>query len=249
MIQNSLDIYDNLINILNSKDSIDLTELEYILGEDYEINIEIAKSLGIPLKIKDGNISIKTNENIFENTFCIVDIETTGFSPQINNIIEIGAIKYKNGKIVDSFESYVFTEDIPDKITEITGIDTSMVRNAPKIDKALIEFKIFLQDSIFLAHNAIFDFNFINKRLEMAKIPIMKNPMICTLALAKKTLQAQKHGLGYLNEFLQINYPVRHRAYADCYIALKVFEESILRLPNNIKSVNDLIRFIKINKN
>ena len=115
-MQDSLDIYDNLIDILQNKDSIDFIELEEILGEDIEINLEIAKSLGIPLKIQDNNISIKTNDNIFENIFCIVDIETTGFSPQTNNIIEIGAIKYKNGKILDSFESYVFAKEIPDKI-------------------------------------------------------------------------------------------------------------------------------------
>lgn len=247
-MQDSLDIYDNLIDILQNKDSIDFIELEEILGEDIEINLEIAKSLGIPLKIQDNNISIKTNDNIFEDIFCIVDIETTGFSPQTNNIIEIGAIKYKNGKILDSFESYVFAKEIPDKITEITGIDVSMVKNAPKIEKVLMEFKIFLQDSIFLAHNAMFDFNFINEQLKIAKIPMMKNQMICTLALARKTLQAQKYGLGFLNEFLGIKYPIRHRAYADCYIALKVFEESILHLPNTIKSTNDLIKFTKNTK-
>ena len=77
---------------------------------------------------------------------------------------------------------------------------------------------------------------------------MMKNQMICTLALARKTLQAQKYGLGFLNEFLGIKYPIRHRAYADCYIALKVFEESILHLPNTIKSTNDLIKFTKNTK-
>lgn len=247
-MQDSLEIYDNLVDILQNKDSINFDELKEILGDDYEINLEIAKSLGIPLKIEDNNISIKTSDSIFNNTFCIVDIETTGFSPQTNNIIEIGAIKYRNGKILDKFESYVFAKEIPEKITEITGIDSSMVANAPMIDKVLREFKIFLEDSIFLAHNAIFDFNFINAQLAQTKIPIMKNQVICTLALARKTIKAQKYGLEFLNGFLNINYPIRHRAYADCYIALRVFEEGLLNLPYDIKSVYDLIKFIKSSK-
>ena len=247
-MQDSLEIYDNLIDALENKDSINFDEVKSILGQDYEINIEIAKSLGIPLKIENNNISIKTRDSIFDNTFCIVDIETTGFSPQTNNIIEIGAIKYQNGKILDKFESYVFAKEIPEKITEITGIHSSMVANAPMIDKVLREFKIFLEDSIFLAHNAMFDFNFINKQLAQTKIPIMKNQVICTLALARKTIVAQKYGLGFLNEFLNINYPIRHRAYADCYIALRVFEEGLLNLSYDIKSVYDLIKFIKSDK-
>lgn len=244
-MQDSLEIYDNLIDVFKNKDFIDFNELKQILGEDYEINLEIAKSLGIPLKIQDNKIYIKTSENIFNNVFCVVDIETTGFSPQVNDIIEIGAIKYQNGKILDSFESYVFAKEIPEKITEITGIDLQMLKNAPIIDQVLRKFKIFLQDSIFLAHNAAFDFDFINQKLQNIKIPIMKNPVICTLALARKTLKAEKYGLSFLNDFLEINYPIRHRAYADCYIALRVFEESILQLPNDIKSANDLINFTK----
>ena len=244
----SLEIYDNLIDALNNKDSIDINEIKYIFGEDYEIHIEIAKSLGIPLIIKNNKMFLKTRASIFDNTFCIVDIESTGFSQEKNHIIEIGAIKYKNGKILDRFESYVFAEEVPEIITEITGIDSYMIENAPNIDEVLRKFKIFLEDSIFLAHNADFDFNFINAKLAKTNIPIMKNQVICTLALARKTIVAKKYGLDFLNNFLGINYPTRHRAYADCYIALRVFEEGIYNLPKNIKSAYDLIKFTKSDK-
>ncbi|RAX53912.1 hypothetical protein CCY99_05770 [Helicobacter sp. 16-1353] len=249
-MQNNLDNYENLIEILKEKDSIALDEFMEILDNEYniDINIEIAKSLGIPLFINGDEISLKTRDSIFNSLFCIVDIETTGFSPQENDIIEIGAIKYKNGNIIDRFESYAFTKEIPDKITEITGIDGSMIANAPKINKVLERFKIFLEDSVFMAHNITFDFNFINEKLSQNKIPIMKNRTICTLQLARKTIQAPKYGLGYLNEFLNIDYPVRHRAFADCIIALKVFEYSLLNLSNEILSVEDLITFTKNKK-
>lgn len=242
--------YDNLIEILRQNDSISINEFIDIVDNEYsfDTNMEIIKSLGISLFINGDRISLKTKANIFDTLFCVVDIETTGFSPQNNDIIEIAAIKYKNGNIIDRFESYAFTHTIPDKITEITGIDLSMVANAPSINNVLRKFKIFLEDAVFMAHNLVFDFNFINEKLSQHKIPIMKNRNICTLQLAKKTIQSQKYGLDFLNEFLGINYPVRHRAYADCIIALKVFEYSILQLSCDIDSVEDLINFTKISR-
>lgn len=239
--------YDNLIEVLKREDSIGIDEFMGILDNEYDfdVNIEISKVLGIPLFIKDGRISLKTKYDIFSSLFCIVDIETTGFSPKDSDIIEIGAIKYQNGNIVDKFESYVFSDDIPDKITEITGISHNMLTDAPKINKVLEKLKVFLEDSVFIAHNVGFDFNFINEKLSQHKIPIMKNRAICTLQLARKTLRAQKYGLSFLNEFLEINYPTRHRAYADCIIALRVFEHSLLSLSSDIASVEDLIDFTK----
>lgn len=237
--------YDNLLNILFSRQSINIKEFEEIVQEKFDIGFEIAISLGIPLILQDDRICLALKENIFENTFCIIDIETSGFSPLKNDIIEIGAIKYKNGIILDRFESYAFAKDIPDKITEITGISDSMLVNAPNIKSVLEEFKIFLQHNIFMAHNVNFDFNFINAKLEQCELPPMKNIKLCTLNLARKTIVANKYGLGFLNEFLGINYPIRHRAYADCLIALKVFEHSLLNLPLGINNIKDLLIFTK----
>lgn len=248
-IQN-YDNLDNLIKILKKNKSININEFLEVLDNEYnfDIDFEICKAFGVPILLEDSNIYLKTNKDIFNQTFCIVDIETTGFSPIKNNIIEIGAIKYKNGDIVDKFESYVFSDNIPLKIIEITGINNDIVVNSPTINKVLHNFKIFLKDSIFMAHNAMFDFNFINNKLVQNKIPVMKNRVICTLALARKTLKAEKYGLEFLNKFLGINYPIRHRAYADCFIALKVFENSILNIPRELKIAEDLIDFATIKK-
>lgn len=236
--------YDDLIEIFYKSDSIAIADFIELMG-DFDSEIEIIKSLGIAIDIKDDRIVPKINGDIFEATFCIVDIETTGFSPKDNEIIEIGAIKYRNGEILERFERQIFTPFIPHIITELTGITEEMLENAPPISQVLQDFKAFLQDCIFMAHNLRFDFNFINSKLEMCGIPKMKNTSLCTLELAKKTIIAEKYGLEYLNEFLEINYTQRHRAIADCIIALKVFETSLLNLPSGIYSVCDLINFCK----
>lgn len=243
LCDNIMQKYDALIEIFNKQDSIAIADFTELMG-DFDSEIEIIKSLGIAIDIKDDSIIPKINGDIFEATFCIVDIETTGFSPKDNEIIEIGAIKYRNGEILERFERQIFTPFIPHIITELTGITEEMLENAPPISQVLQDFKAFLQDCIFMAHNLRFDFNFINSKLEMCGIPIMKNTSLCTLELAKKTIIAEKYGLGYLNEFLEINSTQRHRAIADCIIALKVFETSLLNLPSDIATIRDLLAFI-----
>lgn len=243
-LPNELQKYDDLAALFMERDCLEIAEFADLMG-DFEVEFEIAKSLGIPLYTQDNTIFCDISKDIFDSTFCIVDIETTGFSPTQDNIIEIGAIKYRNGEILERFESYIFAPFIPPKITEITNITSEMIANAPNLSAVLRDFKVFLEEAIFMAHNIKFDFNFINEKLALCGIPLMKNARVCTLELARKTLDAPKYGLGFLNEFLEINSAVRHRALADCEIAIKVFETSLLNLPPQVRSVRDLMRFCK----
>ena len=236
--------YDDLTALFMERDSLGIAEFTDLMG-DFEVEFEIAKSLGIPLYTQNNAIFCDISKDIFDSTFCIVDIETTGFSPLSDEIIEIGAIKYRNGEILERFESYIFAPFVPPKITEITNITSDMIANAPSLNAVLRDFKVFLEECVFMAHNIRFDFNFINEKLFLCGIPLMKNARICTLELARKTICAEKYGLGSLNEFLEINSAVRHRALADCEIAIKVFETSLLNLPPQVRSVRDLINFSK----
>lgn len=247
-LQDILQKYDVLLDIFNEQQSLEIAEFADLMG-GFEVEFEIAKSLGIPLVEQNGKIFCNIKNDIVDSTFCIVDIETTGFSANNDEIIEIGAIKYRNGKILERFESYVFSHFIPPKITEITGITSDVLADAPNLNAVLRDFKVFLETNVFMAHNLKFDFNFINKKLTLCGIPPMKNPQICTLELARKTICAEKYGLGYLNEFLGINSATRHRALADCKIAIKVFEMSLLNLPTEVRSVHDLMIFSKGKKN
>lgn len=240
-----MDNYDILCSRLNAG-FIDFGELDSILDNNLNIeaNLEVLHSFGIPLIINERGIKLDIDKDIYKNTYCIVDIETNGLSKKEHSIIEIAAIKWSNGEIIDKFESYIACDEISPLITEITGISADMLIDAPSLKNVLMDFKIFLGDCVFMAHNASFDFNFINQKLDELQLPIMRNPIICTLALSRKSIISPKHGLSYLNEFLGINYPVRHRAYADCVIALKVFEMSLLNI--ELKSLRELIEFATI---
>lgn len=240
----SLSGWDNLIGVLKQRDFVNPLEFSEILGsfEKLNTNLEIAKSLGIPLFIDGTKISLQTKkDNLKSAIFCLVDIETTGFAPQKSRLIEIAAIKYQNGEVLERFESYVFAPKIPPLITHITGIDAAMLRGAPTTHQVLEKFKIFLSDCVFMAHNLDFDYNYINGKLAQCSLAPMKNRALCTLTLARKTIAAPRHGLDFLNEFLGLNHAVRHRAYADCLIALEVFKQSLANLEGEIHHIEDLI--------
>ena len=90
------------------------------------------------------------------------DIETTGFSPEKNRIIEIGAVKVKDGKITDKFSTFINPDvPIPFDIEQLTGINDSMVLDAPRIDIVLPQFLEFCRGCAMVAHNAAFDIGFI----------------------------------------------------------------------------------------
>ena len=99
--------------------------------------------------------------------FTIVDIETTGLSAYYHKVTEIAALKYRNGKIVKEFSTLVNPEvSISRFITRLTGIDDGMVKDKPKIKEVIPKFYSFLGDSIFVAHAATFDYNFLNIRID-----------------------------------------------------------------------------------
>lgn len=121
-------------------------------------------------EIKNRNLVNVSEELIVEveainsEEFVVVDIETTGLSPQNNEILSIDAIKYKEGKVVNVFSSMVKPKKrIPRYITAITGIKEEDTNNAPDIDKVMEEFKEFVRKEIIVAHNANFNLSFLNK--------------------------------------------------------------------------------------
>lgn len=104
----------------------------------------------------------------FDDAYVVLDIETTGLDAVNNEIIEIGAIKIHNRKIIDSFNSFVApVNSIPAHITKLTGITQDMVKDAPAIKTVLPEFFDFCGDAALAAHNASFDINFILQKLSL----------------------------------------------------------------------------------
>ncbi len=209
-------------------------------------HIQMLISSGLPIVKKNERYFLETKLQLYkEQTFCIVDIETNGSKAPKDQIIEIGAIKYRNGQIIDTFQSLVYSKDIPEYVTKVTSLRVEDLKNAPRNKEVLKAFKIFLADSVFVAHNVNFDYNFISVWMEKIGFGKLVNRHLCTIDLAKRTIDAHKFGLETLKEHLNINEHTMHRAYNDALSTTKIFEFSLQKLPNIIKTTEDLIDFTK----
>lgn len=213
---------------------------------DFATHLEILKLYDSPLQQYGDTIALSTTTlPLHEAVFCFVDIETTGGKASEHDVIEIGALKYQNGDIIDRFESLIFAPHVPDEITNLTGIQTQDLASAPYPQEILTKFREFVRGSIFVAHNVSFDFNFLNQSFVRYHIPPMLLPKICTIDLARKTILAPRYALGFLNAFLGINTPATHRAYADALTALEVFKIAMMCVPKSVESAQALIEFSK----
>ena len=152
------------------------------------------------------------------------DIETTGLSADECKIIEIGAVKIKNGEILEEFDMFVNPEcDIPPKITELTSITNEMVADAPTIDVVLPQFFAFIGDKMLLAHNADFDTKFIRKAARDLGLPFT-NPYLDTLALSRfLNTGLNNHKLDTIARFYELDDFHHHRACDDAAILAKIF--------------------------
>lgn len=189
---------------------------------------------------------------LHEITFCVIDIETTGPYAKTASLLEIAALKFKFfetllgtpdpknplkfGRITESFQTLVFAPKIPEVIQKLTGITPETVRHAPLESTALTAFVDFLADDIFVAHNVIFDYGFLNEKMLFYGFNALKNLQICTHKNARRHILGQKTALGFLNENLGLGAKTLHRAYDDALCAAKIFE--ISSLPARLKSKN-----------
>ena len=108
-------------------------------------------------------VSFPKEQDIEDATYCVLDLETTGFSFRTEKITEIGIMKVKNGEVLDEFSCFVNPEKpIPQRVVEVTNITDDMVKNAETIDKVFPKMLEFIGDSILVAHNADFDLSLIH---------------------------------------------------------------------------------------
>ena len=151
-----------------------------------------------------------------DHTCVVFDIETTGFSPLKNRIIEIGAVRVEEGRIVDKFSSFVNPDvPIPFEIEKLTGINDNMVLDAPKIDRVLPEFLEFCRGAVMVAHNAGFDISFIKENARQQGLEF--NPTVLdTVSLARVLLpNLNRFKLDTVAKELKINLANHHRAVDD----------------------------------
>ncbi|MRJ02227.1 MAG: 3'-5' exonuclease [Epsilonproteobacteria bacterium] len=209
-----------------------------------ELLYQMLVAQGFPLVEEGGIVYLQTARTDYrDQKFVVVDIETNGSKPGEAQIIEIGAVKSIGGRIVDRFESLVYAREIPEYISNLTGISPDDLEGAPSEEEVLLNFKGFLGDALFIAHNVLFDYSFISSRLDSMGLGRLANRRLCSIDLAKRTIESRRYGLGFLNEVLGINREVSHRAYSDALTAHEIFKFSLERLPLSVRSSEDLIEF------
>jgi len=223
-------------------DFLQLIDIQKSGNNDVDFELLIAN--GLPLEKVNNYIRLQTKYRHFKNQeFVFVDIETNGSNGKKDNIIEIGAIKIKNTKIIDKCHSLIWDTNISPYVTKVTGITQELLQDAPKQIDVIKKFKIFLKDAVFVAHNVKFDYNYISDVMHRYNIGRLYNRKLCTIDLAKKTIQSQRYGLEFLNEYLGLNNKELHRAYNDAYTSYEIFLQSLKNIPPHIKTVENLIRF------
>lgn len=166
-------------------------------------------------------------DKIFLEDYTVVDIETTGLSPDKNEIIELSAIKIRQGKVVENFTTLIKPEGhINSYITKLTGIDDEMVKNSPKIEDVIENFCKFLSNDCILGHNISFDLRFIRHNLLKHCNLELTNSSLDTVRLARKYCpKLASYKLSSLADHFAIDSEGHHRALKDCEMTLTLYNK------------------------
>jgi len=158
-----------------------------------------------------------------QQTYVVVDVETTGGRGDNHRVTEIGAVKVRNGKVVDQFQTLLNPQrSIPPGITRLTGISPEMVAGAPYFVDVADEFEAFMQDSIFVAHNVEFDYGFIAREFAHIGRPF-RFPKLCTCASMRKLYPGHRsYSLAALSRAYDISLKQHHRAMCDAEAAAQL---------------------------
>ena len=215
------------------------------LFEDTETLFLLLQAAGYPIEEDErGNYRLLTYYTPYqEQKFCVIDIETNGSKPENSQVIEVGAVMLQNGEIIGKFESFVECTFLPEYIGKITGIVPDDLKNAPTIVEVLSKLRVFLDDAVFVAHNADFDYGFLNHSFEHLGLGTIGNPKLCSIDLAQRTIKEERYGLAYLNESLELGVDVHHRAFSDALTTSKLLNILFQNLPNHVKTTDELLQF------
>ena len=196
------------------------------------------------------DVAVNEKGQSLNGTYVVFDLETTGFSPIKDKIIEIGAVKVENGVITDKFSTFVNPKvPIPFEITNLTSITDDMVMEAPDIETILPQFLEFVGDAVLVAHNASFDVSFIEQNCRYQDItPDFTS--VDTVAMARILLPTlSKFKLNVVANALHISLENHHRAVDDAGATAEIFVKFVEMLrARNIKTLTKLNQFGAQNK-
>ncbi|PLS06551.1 PolC-type DNA polymerase III [Neobacillus cucumis] len=190
---------------------------------------------GVEVNLVDDGVPIAYNDAhrlIAEDTFVVFDVETTGLSAVYDTIIELAAVKVRDGEIIDRFESFANPHHRLSATTiNLTGITDDMVQNAPDVDEVIKDFHEWIGDAVLVAHNASFDMGFLNVGYKQIGLEKAKNPVIDTLELGRFLYpELKNHRLNTLAKKFDIELTQHHRAIYDAeatgYLLLKMLKDA-----------------------
>lgn len=185
----------------------------------------------------------------FDDTYVVFDLETTGLSPVNDSIIEIGAVKIQNKKVVDRFSTFVNPKiPIPYNIEQLTGIDDSMVVDADTIENILPEFLKFCDGAVMVAHNAEFDVTFIREKTKTILGKAFECTVVDTVSLARALIpNLGKFTLDHVAKALNVSLLHHHRAVDDAECCADIFLALVARLEMrnifNLDEINEIEEF------
>jgi DNA polymerase-3 subunit epsilon len=183
---------------------------------------------------------------LYDVTFCVLDLETTGGSPRDCAITEIGAVKYRGGELIGTFQTLVDPGlPIPPFITILTGITEAMVVEAPDIAAALPAFLEFIGDSVIVGHNVRFDLSFLNAAAAEHGYPKLGNDTVDTAALGRRLIREEVRDLRLQSLAAHFRSPVtpNHRALEDARATAHVLHGLLERVGNlGVTNLDDLLQ-------
>lgn len=183
---------------------------------------------------------------LYDVTFCVLDLETTGGSPASCQITEIGAVKYRGGELLGTFQTLVDPGlPIPPSITVLTGITQAMVIDAPRIDSALPSFLEFIGDAVIVGHNVRFDLSFLNAAATRLGYGRLENESTDTAALARRLVRSEVRNLRLRSLAAHFRSPTtpNHRALEDARATAHVLHALLERAGSlGVTNLDDLLQ-------
>ncbi|PIC65599.1 PolC-type DNA polymerase III [Sporosarcina sp. P13] len=190
---------------------------------------------GLEANLVDDGVPIVYEEQhrlLDTDTYVVFDVETTGLSAVYDTIIELAAVRVRNGEIIDRFERFANPHHpLSSVTTNLTGITDDMVKDAPEVSEVMEEFVEFIGDAVLIAHNASFDMGFFYASCKRAKIDVPAYPVIDTLELSRFLYpELRNHRLNTLAKKFDIELTQHHRAIYDteatAYLFLRLLTDA-----------------------
>lgn len=179
------------------------------------------------------NFDIK--KSIYNYPIVAFDTETSGSYPLESEVIELGAVKWYQGKVVDKFLTLLKPSKnlLPDNI-RIHGITNEMLEKAPFITDQIIKFCEFTDESVLLAHHAPFDLGFLAVAMEKVNLRTPNTLNLCSSLISRALLSTTNHKLQTLIKELQLVGGEAHRAYDDAYACLQVLFKCLEKIDDDL---------------